>query len=143
MSFGDNLKIWMDRKGLNAYELSEISNVPVQTIYSMIKRNSKRADVEYIIRIAKALGVTVDELLGSEGRDIHYLNPESARVAQELLDNPDLRLLFDVARDASPDDLRLTAETLTRLKRAERPLPEDFSDEVYPDEFDQSPPEDD
>lgn len=66
MSFGETLKLWMDKQGINAYELSQIADVPVQTIYSMIKRNSKKADVHNIIRIAKALGVSIDELLTSE-----------------------------------------------------------------------------
>jgi hypothetical protein len=39
-------------------------------------------------------------------------------VAQEVFDNPDLRILFDAARDAKPEDLRLAAEMLRKFKAA-------------------------
>ncbi len=85
MSFGETLKSWMDKKEINAYELSELADVPVQTLYSMIKRNSKKADVQYIIRIAKALGVSVDELLGSD-KDANTLDlPDRFETAQEAM----------------------------------------------------------
>lgn len=50
----------------------------------------------------------------------YYLNKETAKVAQEIFENKDLRVLFDAARDASPDDLRTTYDMLMALKRKER-----------------------
>lgn len=47
----------------------------------------------------------------------YYLNPETAQIAQEVFDNPDLRILFDAARDVSPDNIKLAAEMLSRFKK--------------------------
>lgn len=46
----------------------------------------------------------------------YYTDPETAAVAQELFDDPDLRVLFDAARDSKPEDLRMAADLLRRLK---------------------------
>ena len=119
MSFGNTLKEWMDKRGINAYELSEMTGVPAQTIYSMIKRNSKKADVEYIIRIAKALNVTVDELLGSDEEETYYFDDETAKAAQEIYDNPNLRILFDASRKASPEALKAAAALIELMEKEE------------------------
>ena len=47
----------------------------------------------------------------------YYLDPETAKMAQELFDNKDLRVLFDAARGSKPEDIQWVADTLNRLKR--------------------------
>lgn len=45
-----------------------------------------------------------------------YLDSETVRVAQKVFDDPDLRVLFDVARDSRPEDIRMAADMLKRFK---------------------------
>lgn len=52
--------------------------------------------------------------------DKYYLNDETAKMAQALFENRDLRVLFDAARDATPEDLKTTYDMLMALKRKER-----------------------
>lgn len=67
--------------------------------------------------IADYFNVTVDYLIyGEQQEDGWYTNPETAKVAQEIFDDPDLHALFDAARDASPEALRSAAEMLRVLK---------------------------
>ena len=47
----------------------------------------------------------------------YYNNPETAKVAQEIFDNSDLRVLFDAAKDSSPEQLKLAAEMLRQFKK--------------------------
>ena len=47
----------------------------------------------------------------------YYLNPETAQMAQELFDNPNMRILFDAARDSKPEDLQMAADMLNRFKK--------------------------
>ena len=74
-------------------------------------------------RIADYLGVKIDDLmdgvpnLGPQNNDGWYINKETAKAAQEVFDDPDLRILFDAARDSRPEDIRMAAEMLRRLKR--------------------------
>lgn len=46
----------------------------------------------------------------------YYLDPETAKVAQEVYDNPNLRILFDAARNAKPEDIKMAADLLQRFK---------------------------
>ena len=52
--------------------------------------------------------------------DHYYLNEETAKAAQEIFENKDLRMLFDAARDADPEDLRALHTMALALKRKER-----------------------
>lgn len=57
MGIGAKLDELLKQQGSNANELAQKVNVSPQTIYSMIKRDSKKADIEVLIRISKELGV--------------------------------------------------------------------------------------
>lgn len=50
----------------------------------------------------------------------YYLNDETAQAAQEIFDNKELKMLFDVARNADADDLRALHNMALALKRKER-----------------------
>ena len=73
--------------------------------------------------IADYFGVSVDYLMTGkekEGEEKYYINDETASIAQEIFDNKELRLLFDAAKDAQPDDLQTVHQMLLALKRKER-----------------------
>ena len=50
----------------------------------------------------------------------YYLNEETAQMAQKLFENKELRILFDAAQDATPEDLKTTYDMLMALKKKER-----------------------
>lgn len=61
-------------------------------------------------------------MTGEEKKDgpKYYLNDETAAIAQDIFENKELRLLFDAARDAAPEDLETVHSMLLALKRKER-----------------------
>lgn len=76
-----------------------------------------------LLKIAQYLDVPFSYLMtGEEKEDSkrYYLNDETAEMAQKLFENRDLRVLFDAAKDASPEDLKTTYDMLMALKRKER-----------------------
>ena len=56
------------------------------------------------------------DLMEEHSSPTYYLDGETAKVAQELHDDPELRVLFDAARDSKPEDLIMAADLLRRLK---------------------------
>ena len=61
-------------------------------------------------KIAELLNVSYEYLLTGEEpeqKDGYYINPEAAEMAQQIYDNKDLRLLFDAAKDVTPEQLKL------------------------------------
>lgn len=46
----------------------------------------------------------------------HHFNRETKQIAQSIYDDPDLHALFNAARGSNPDNLKLAAEMLRRMK---------------------------
>ena len=73
--------------------------------------------------ISEYLGVSAEYLLNGEekkGGEKYYINEETARVAQEMFENKDLRALYDVQKDMDPEDMRALYNMALALKRKER-----------------------
>lgn len=58
-----------------------------------------------------------DLLTDTPKEQTYYTNPETAKVAQEIFDNSDLRILFNAAKDSTPEQLKLAAEMLRQFKK--------------------------
>ena len=74
-------------------------------------------------KIADYFGVTLEYLMTGEekeGEEKYYINEETAEMAQALFKNKPLRVLFDAAKDATPEDLKTTYNMLMALKKKER-----------------------
>ena len=70
--------------------------------------------------IARWLGVGIGDLMEEkEPESEYYLNPKTREIAQEIYENKNLSLLFDAARDASPEDLQTVHTMLSALKKKE------------------------
>ena len=69
-------------------------------------------------KIAEYLDVSIEYLMTGEEKpsEGYYISTETARMAQEIFLNPDLRALFEAARDSSPRDLKTVADLLKRFK---------------------------
>ena len=52
----------------------------------------------------------------SSAKRSYYLDPETARVAQDLFDDRNLHALLDAARGNSPENIRLATDLLAKLK---------------------------
>lgn len=73
--------------------------------------------------IAEYLNLSMNYLQTGEesnGSERYYLNDETSQIAQDIFENKELRLLFDAARDAEPEDLETVHSMLLALKRKER-----------------------
>ena len=71
-----------------------------------------------IQRLADYFHIEKSALLDKASQEqTYYTNPETAKVAQEIFGNSDLRILFDAAKDSSPEQLKLAAEMLRQFKK--------------------------
>lgn len=119
--FKDMLKYLRSRENLSQAELAEKLGVAKSTI-SMYEVGKREPDFETLEAIADLFNVDMNFLLGKDGseNDHYYLNNETAKAAQEIFENKELRLLFDAARDADAEDLQTVHSMLLALKRKER-----------------------
>ena len=112
--------------GITAYRFCKDTGISQSTI-STWKKKKNLINGDMAKTIADYFGVSVDYLMTGEERDgeRYYLNNETAQMAQKLFENKDLRILFDAAQDATPEDLKTTYDMLMALKKKERGMNDD------------------
>ena len=115
----------MADKEMKAVELSLRSGVLKSSISQYMNGTHSITNVK-AGAIAEVLGVNPVWLMGFDvpkyivdeksQQDKYYLNDETAKVAQAIFDDSDLHALFDAAQDSKPEDLKMAADLLRRLK---------------------------
>lgn len=111
----------IQERGITPYKVSKDTGVSQSTL-SDWKRGVSTPKQDKLQKIADYLGVSIDYLITGEEKDgdRYYLNDETAQMAQKLFENKELRILFDAAQDATPEDLKTTYDMLMALKKKER-----------------------
>lgn len=117
-------------KGVNASKVSKATGISTATLSSWKngKYTPKNAKLQVI---ADYFGVpltyfvsenpdTTDAPVQKIEQPVYYTNPDTAKKAQELFDDPKYRVLFDAAEGSDPDDLQMAADLLLRLKQTRR-----------------------
>ena len=108
-----------DERGLKDADVARETGITKSTFTDWKNGRSEPKDAK-LKKIADLFGVSVQYLRDGEEGDKYYLNDETAEMAQAMFENRDLRVLFDAARYASPEDLKTTYDMLMALKRKER-----------------------
>ena len=117
MTIGDRIRIRREELGLTQQELADRLGYKSKSAINKIDRGKNEVSQKKIVAFAEALETTVAYLMEWEEEEpAYYLNEETARIAQEVFDDPDLRMLFSASRNARPEDIRLAAEMLRRFK---------------------------
>ena len=95
-------------RGVTAYRVSEATGIKTSSL-SGWKAGKFTPKQEKLKKIAEYFGVSIEYLMTGEEKepDGYYVNPETAEMAQQIYDNKELRLLFDVAKDVTPEQLKL------------------------------------
>ena len=120
--FAKRLRFYLSKNGMTQLELSKKLGVGTTSVYNQcngvktprMDKVDKMCDIFHCKR-----SDLIEDKEDNEG-DTYYLNPETSKIAQEIYDNKELSLLFDAARDASPDDLNTIHSMLMALKRKEQ-----------------------
>ena len=113
--------------GLTMKELAAMVGVSEGTISRWESGNISNMKRDKIHLLANALDISPSVIMGWSSTDEHtdipvwYTNPETAEVAQKIFEDRNLRLLFDAAADATPEDLQLVHQMLLALKAKEKP----------------------
>lgn len=116
--FNEMLRYLRQRAGYSQQDLADILKISKSTI-GMYEQGRRSPDYETLEKIADIFNVDMNFLMGGKEKESvpdYYANPETAKLAQELFENHDLRILFDAARDSDPKDLQMAADLLKRLK---------------------------
>ena len=112
----------LQKRGVSTYKVAKDTGI-AQSVFSSWKNGISTPKQDKMQKIADYFNVAVEYLMTGkekEGGEKYYLNEETSQIAQEIFDNKELRLLFDAAKDAQPEDLQTVHQMLLALKRKER-----------------------
>lgn len=115
MEFKDVLKKLRAQKSLSQVELSKGLGYSPGMI-GMLENGTRKPSYEALEAIADYFNVTLDYLTGKDDRSVYYADPVVMEMANQLKDNPGLRVLFDAAKDVSPEELQAIVN-LINIKR--------------------------
>ena len=121
----DSYKIYCQIRDSLGYKDSSVASRTgiTKSTFSDWKAGRYVPKTDKMQRIANFLGVSIEYLMTGEekeGGETYYLNEETSKMAQSIFENKELRLLFDAAQDAQPEDLQTVHQMLLALKRKER-----------------------
>ncbi len=116
---GNTIKSLRVRDNLTQDELAKYLAVSRSTI-GMYEQGKREPNMEIMEKIADFFNVDMNYLLGINknlNKTEYYLDLKTQQMAQEILENEELKALFDATRNASPRDLEITRSLLLNLKR--------------------------
>jgi transcriptional regulator with XRE-family HTH domain len=109
MGFKENLKSELVYSGMMVKELAAITGIKRHTLDNYLNTHSALPNAEAAVKIAGALGVSVEYLITGEDPTRPHL-PSLP---------PDLSLLLTIAKDLSPCGRRLAVKLLKSLREQE------------------------
>lgn len=119
MSIADNIKKLREQHGLTQAEFGEIAGVSDKAV-STWENGTAEPRMGAIEKIAKHFNISKGSIVDDDpdnGQQIgYYLDPEVAQKAQEIYEDPELRILLDAKRDLSKEDLEAVINIVKALK---------------------------
>lgn len=106
------------RRGVRASDVAKATGIGASTFTDWKKGRITSPSADKLRRIAEYFGVSVDYLNSGDAETPlgYYTDPETAKAAQRIFKDPHMRILFDAAEDARPEDLDMAAALLRRMK---------------------------
>lgn len=127
-TYSNRIRELREAKSLSQDQLAEKLNVTKQAI-SQYERGVRKPSVPMLEALCDFFNVSSDYLLGKDdvtvrlvdadglkALEAYHIDCETMKVAQTIYDDPDLHALFDAAKGSKPDNLKLAAELLRRMK---------------------------
>ena len=123
MTTGDRIRNAREDKDILQQELANAINMNV-SVLNRIEKGTRPIRDDELVRIARALQVSTDYLLGTSrelARDSgYYHDPEVASIANEMKENPDIRVLFDATRGLKKESIEEVRRFVEFQKAKER-----------------------
>lgn len=118
--FSERLRHYLNKYEMTQLELSKLLGVGTTSVYNWCN-GIKTPRMDKVDAMCNIFNCRRSDLMEERSNtEQYYINEETAEVANDIMHNKELRLLFDAARDADPSDLTTVHQMLMALKRKER-----------------------
>lgn len=120
-TFARNLNYFLALNGLKQKDLADYMGVSSSTVSDWCN-GVKIPRMDKIQSIANWLGVELSDLLednSDKQEQGYYLDEQTKQIAQEIYERPELKILFDAAKNVKAEDLEFVKELLLKLAEKE------------------------
>lgn len=118
----------LQKRGITAYRISKDTGI-AQSVLSAWKTGKSTPKLDKLKTIADYLGVSIEYLMGEkkeeEKQTEYYTDTETARMAQEAFDDPDMKALFHMKRNMNPETFKAHLDMMKRMYQLEHPEDDD------------------
>ncbi len=121
-------ELFLRLRNITAAEVCRKTNISTSTI-STWKKRGNALDANLLLKIAKVLDCTIDDLMGAgsvewdsernemvENED-YYIEEEAKEYAQFLFKHPEHRALFDASMKVKQDDISIVSALLDTFSK--------------------------
>ena len=119
MTIAENIKKIREQYGLTQAELGEIAGVSDKAV-STWENGTAEPRMGAIQKIAEHFGITkgsiVDDDQDNGQNQGYFFDDEAAELAQQIYEDPELRVLLKAKRDLSKDDMEVIVNMIKALK---------------------------
>lgn len=116
--FAKRLTLLLNESNMEQVDLSELLGLERSAVNKWIKAKClpRMGTIE---KIASIFGVKKSFLLEENAVEerSYYLNKDAAQLAQEIYENPGLRILLDASRSLTVDDINAVVDIVKRMSR--------------------------
>ena len=120
--FSKNLQHYMELREKNQSDLVKDLKLNKGSVSLWYNGVRFPRDDETVERIAKYLGCTVNDLIVDKDEEGgYYEDKETARLAQQMYDDPQMRALFDMKRGMKPEVFQAHYDMMKKLYEVEHP----------------------
>ncbi len=115
--FSRNLNSYIDNSGKTQLEIANSIGVSPQTFNTWCK-GIAIPRMGKVQALADYFHINKSDLIEDKSttEKSYYTNKETQQLAQEIFDNPDLKMLFDTTRDCSPEDMKKVISMVKAFK---------------------------
>jgi transcriptional regulator with XRE-family HTH domain len=112
-----NIKHYMELNNKTRNDMCEALGVKYTTFTDWVNGNVYPR-IDKIELMANYFGIEKSDLIEDKSttEESYYTNKETQQLAQEIFDNPDLKMLFDTTRDCSPEDMKKVISMVKAFK---------------------------
>lgn len=114
-----NIRRYMEENGKERIDVCNDLGFSYNTFSDWVNAK-KYPRIDKIEMMANYFGISKADLVEEHtDKDEYYIDPQTARIAQDIKDSRELSALFDVGRSMSPEDLQTVYQLALALKRKE------------------------
>ena len=114
----EKMKEILKAKNMTYDSLAEKTGMSKSSIAKIFGGFNENPTMKFLKAIANALECSMDDFFewDEEPTSPYYLDRQTAKIAQEIHDNPEYRILFDATKDLTPEQVQAVISVANSIK---------------------------